>query len=127
MNLRVFGVHIDGGMSEYVSVPSYSLVRGNGLSIEALAMIEPLSIGAHAVKRAHIKPDEFVLVIGAGPIGLGTMEFARIAGGRVIALDLNESRLNFCKQKLNVEYTINGSSENVIERLKEIPAAICQL
>ena len=120
VNLRVFGVHVDGGMSEYVSVPSYSLVRSNGLSIEALALLEPLSIGAHAVTRANVKPNEFVLVIGAGPIGLGTMEFARVAGGRIIALDINESRLNFCKQKLNIEYTINGATENVLERLKEI-------
>jgi threonine dehydrogenase-like Zn-dependent dehydrogenase len=61
-----------------------------------------------------------VLVIGAGPIGLGTMELARIAGGNVIALDINESRLAFCKEKLKVQHTINGSNSNVIERLKEI-------
>lgn len=120
VNLRVFGVHIDGGMSEFVTVPTYSLVGGDGLSTESLALIEPLAIGAHAVQRAAIKPNEFVLVIGAGPIGLGTMEFARVAGGKIIALDINEARLAFCKEKLKIIHTINGLSDNIIEKLKEI-------
>lgn len=97
--LKVCGVHIDGGMLEYLSVPSYSLVHGEGLSAESLALIEPLSIGAHAIERAAVQPGEFVLVIGAGPIGLGVMEFARLAGGKVIAMDINESRLNFSRTK----------------------------
>ena len=48
-------------------------------------------------------------MIGAGPIGLGTMEFAKIAGGRVIAMDVNEKRLQFCKEKLNVDHVINAN------------------
>jgi 2-desacetyl-2-hydroxyethyl bacteriochlorophyllide A dehydrogenase len=118
--LKVFGVHIDGGMSEYVQVPSYALVHGDGLSFDALALVEMLSIGAHGVKRSGIVPGEFVLVTGAGPIGLGTMEFARIAGARVIALDVNEDRLAFCREKLGVEYTVNATGEQVRERLMEI-------
>ncbi|CAN5351654.1 zinc-binding alcohol dehydrogenase family protein [soil metagenome] len=120
VSIQVFGVHIDGGMSEYVSVPSYSLVHGNGLSPDALALIEPLAIGAHAVRRAKISPGEYVLVVGAGPIGLGTMEFARIAGGKVIALDINDSRLAFCRDKLKVEHTINGASSDVVSKLNEL-------
>src|SRR3954469_16981404 len=73
-NIRVCGVHIDGGMAEYLSVPSYALVHGQGLSMDALALVEPLAIGAHGVRRAAVEPGEFVLVIGAGPIGLGIME-----------------------------------------------------
>lgn len=119
-SIKVFGVHIDGGMAEYVSVPSYSLLHGNDLSFDELALVEPLAIGAHGIRRAGVKPGEFVLVIGAGPIGLGTMEFARIAGGKVIALDFKENRLSFCKEKLNVHYTINAASEDVLERLNEI-------
>src|SRR6476659_8156967 len=80
-DIQVCGVHIDGGMTEYLSVPSYSLVKSQGLSYDELALVEPLAIGAHGVRRAAVQPGEFVLVIGAGPIGLGTMEFARIAGG----------------------------------------------
>jgi threonine dehydrogenase-like Zn-dependent dehydrogenase len=59
-------------------------------------------------------------VIGAVPIGLGTMEFARIAGANVIALDINEQRLNFCKEKLSVAYTVNASSSDVTEQLMNI-------
>jgi 2-desacetyl-2-hydroxyethyl bacteriochlorophyllide A dehydrogenase len=119
-NINVFGVHIDGGMKEFISVPEYSLVRGGGLSFDELALIEPLAIGAHAVRRGMVKPGEFVLVVGAGPIGLGVIEFARIIGAQVIALDVNSQRLLFCKDYLRVMHTINGATENVVERLKEI-------
>jgi 2-desacetyl-2-hydroxyethyl bacteriochlorophyllide A dehydrogenase len=118
--MQVCGVHVDGGMVEYLSVPAYSLVHSEGLNIESLALIEPLAIGAHAIKRADIKPGEFVLIVGAGPIGLGTMEFARIAGGQVIAVDVSESRLKFCKEKVKIDYTIHASQDNVLGRLKEI-------
>ncbi|HET8828287.1 MAG TPA: zinc-binding alcohol dehydrogenase family protein [Pelobium sp.] len=119
-NIKVFGVHVDGGMSEYIQIPSKYLLHGEGLSYDELALVEPLAIGAHGVRQANVKKDEFVLVVGAGPIGLGTMEFARIAGAKVIALDVNDSRLQFCTEKLNVDFTINALSENVSERLLEI-------
>jgi 2-desacetyl-2-hydroxyethyl bacteriochlorophyllide A dehydrogenase len=118
--IKVCGVHIDGGMVEYLSVPSYSLIKGDGLSYDELSLIEPLAIGAHGIRRAMVQKDEFVLVIGAGPIGLGTMEFARIAGAHVVALDINDARLQFCRDKLHVLHTINGASEDVVVRLKEI-------
>jgi 2-desacetyl-2-hydroxyethyl bacteriochlorophyllide A dehydrogenase len=118
--MQVCGVHVDGGMVEYLSVPSSSLLHGEGLSYDELALVEPLAIGAHGVRRAVVEKDEFILVIGAGPIGLGTMEFARIAGARVIALDINEQRLQFCKEKLTVDYTVNAMSSDVSEQLKEI-------
>jgi 2-desacetyl-2-hydroxyethyl bacteriochlorophyllide A dehydrogenase len=120
VNIKVFGVHIDGGMQEYISVPSYSLVKSNGLGYDEQALVEPLAIGAHGIRRANIVKDEFVLVIGTGPIGLGTMQFASIAGAKVIALDINESRLKFCKEKLKVDYAINALEENVFARLREI-------
>jgi 2-desacetyl-2-hydroxyethyl bacteriochlorophyllide A dehydrogenase len=119
-SVNVCGVHVDGGMSEHLIVPSYSLVHGQGLSPDELALVEPLAIGAHGVRRANVTKGEYVLVIGAGPIGLGTMEFARIAGGKVIALDINENRLKFCKERLKVEHTINALSDNVIEQLQQI-------
>jgi 2-desacetyl-2-hydroxyethyl bacteriochlorophyllide A dehydrogenase len=120
VNIKVCGVHQHGGMVEYLSVPSYSLIHGEGLSFDALALVEPLAIGAHGVRRAGVTKDEFVLVIGAGPIGLGTMEFARIAGGKVIALDINDDRLKFCKERLKVEHTINAMSPDVTEQLMAI-------
>jgi 2-desacetyl-2-hydroxyethyl bacteriochlorophyllide A dehydrogenase len=120
VQMQVCGVHVDGGMVEYLSVPSSSLLHGDGLSFDELALVEPLSIGAHGVRRAALEPGEFVSVIGAGPIGLGTMEFARIAGAKVIALDINEQRLQFCKDKLKVTYTVNALTSDVTEQLKEI-------
>lgn len=119
-SIKVCGVHVDGGMREYLSVPSYSLVHGDGLSFDELALVEPLAIGAHGVRRAGVEQGEYVLVVGAGPIGLGNMEFARIAGGKVIAMDINDARLNFCKEKLHVTDTVNPATENALEKLQQI-------
>ncbi|MBS1660198.1 MAG: zinc-binding alcohol dehydrogenase family protein [Bacteroidetes bacterium] len=118
--IKVCGVHIDGGMVEYLSVPSSSLVHGGGLSHDQLALVEPLAIGQHAVRRAGVQPGEFVLVVGAGPIGLGTMEAARIAGGEVIAMDINPGRLKFCRERLEVLHTVNGLDADVMEQLRHI-------
>src|SRR5579863_9799777 len=120
VKLKVCGVHIDGGMVDYLCVPSAALMHNDGLNYDELALIEPLAIGAHGLRRANLTPNEFVLVIGAGPIGLGTMEFARIAGGQVIAMDNNDDRLAFCKKKLNVEHIIYASKDNVAGKLIEI-------
>ncbi|WP_114784893.1 zinc-binding alcohol dehydrogenase family protein [Botryobacter ruber] len=119
-HMKVCGVHVHGGMAEYLSVPSESLVHGEGLSFDELALVEPLAIGAHGVSRADVQPGEYVLVIGAGPIGLGIMEFARIAGAHVIAMDINESRLQFCKEKLKVEHVVNALSPDVMAQLQKI-------
>jgi 2-desacetyl-2-hydroxyethyl bacteriochlorophyllide A dehydrogenase len=121
--IKVCGVHIDGGFAEYLQVPSYALLHGQGLSFDELALVEPLAIGAHAVRRAAIKKNEFVLVVGAGPIGLGITAFASIAGAKVIVMDVNENRLDFCKEKLKVKHVINPLKEDVMQMLKEITNA----
>ena len=121
-NIKVCGVHVNGGFAEYLSVPSYSLLHGEGLSFDELSLVEPLAIGAHGVRRAGVKKNEFVLVVGAGPIGLGIAEFARIAGGKVIVMDINEQRLQFCTEKLRVHATINPASEDSFSKLKELTA-----
>lgn len=120
VNIKVFGVHIDGGMAAYVQVPSYSLVHGQGLSYDELALVEPLAIGAHAIRRAAVGPGDTVLVMGAGPIGIGIMEFARIAGGRVIALDVNDNRLDFCTSRIGVSDTINPTKTDAVETCREM-------
>ena len=108
VTLSVLGVHIDGGMVEYLSVPSALLVHGQGLSYDELAMVEPFAIGAHAIRRAAVIPGEFVLVVGAGPIGLGVMESARIAGGQVIAMDIQEERLRYCRDSMQILHTVHA-------------------
>ncbi|WP_300597896.1 zinc-binding alcohol dehydrogenase family protein [Niabella sp.] len=119
-NINVFGVHVDGGMREEIVVPASSLLHGQGLSADELALVEPLAIGAHGVRRADVQPGEYVLVIGAGPIGLGTMELARIAGAHVIALDINTDRLRFCKENLGVHAVVNGTDADAAEQVKAI-------
>ncbi|HEX5152165.1 MAG TPA: zinc-binding alcohol dehydrogenase family protein [Parafilimonas sp.] len=120
VHIKVFGVHIDGGMREFIVVPDDKLLKNGGLDLDALALIEPLSIGAHAISRARVMKGEFVLIVGAGPIGLGIMELARIDGAEVIAMDMNEDRLQFCGQQLHIAHTINPAKDEVLQRLKEI-------
>jgi 2-desacetyl-2-hydroxyethyl bacteriochlorophyllide A dehydrogenase len=118
VHMQVCGVHVDGGMTELLAVPATALVHGQGLGYDELALVEPLAIGAHGVRRAGVQPGEWVLVVGAGPIGLGVMEFARIAGGQVIALDVNEQRLAFSRAHLGVAHTIDARGANVAAELR---------
>jgi 2-desacetyl-2-hydroxyethyl bacteriochlorophyllide A dehydrogenase len=120
VRLEVYGVHIDGGMLDYLSVPVHLLVHGNDLSYDELASVEFLSIGAHGIRRAAVVQNEFALVMGAGPIGLGTMLFARNIGARVIAMDVNDLRLQRCKKMLAAEHLINPLKDDTLDRLKEI-------
>ncbi|MDQ0226166.1 zinc-binding alcohol dehydrogenase family protein [Metabacillus niabensis] len=119
IHMNVLGVHIDGGMREKISVPYSHLIKTEGLSLDQTAVIEPLSIGAHAVRRAEIQNGEFVLVVGAGPIGLGVMSLAKQVGARVIAMDINQERLEFCQKWANVDYIINAL-QSPMDALKDI-------
>jgi 2-desacetyl-2-hydroxyethyl bacteriochlorophyllide A dehydrogenase len=76
------------------------------MSMEQLALVETLGIGAHAVDRARIEPGEFALVIGTGPIGLSVIQFAQAAGARVIALDTNPHRLTFAQERMGIEHVV---------------------
>jgi 2-desacetyl-2-hydroxyethyl bacteriochlorophyllide A dehydrogenase len=105
-NLRVLGVHIDGGMAEYVSVPEANVASADGVSLEEAAMIEFLAIGAHAIRRAAPRNGDRILVVGAGPIGIGCSLFARLRGGEVTVLDRRKDRLDFCRQNLGVAQSV---------------------
>lgn len=118
--MQVIGVHADGGMREEFIVPARKLHPSASLGYEQLALVEPLSIGCHAIERASIEAGEFVLVIGAGPIGLATMQFAVEKGAEVIVLDINDHRLEFCRKQLGVAHAIHGLRENVREVLADI-------
>jgi 2-desacetyl-2-hydroxyethyl bacteriochlorophyllide A dehydrogenase len=113
--LNLFGIQRDGGMSEYLSVPLDHLIKSETLNLDQLAMAECLGIGAHAVRRAQIEKGEFALIIGAGPIGMAVMQSAREAGAKVMALDIVEERLQFCRDKLKVDYVIHGKRDPVKE------------
>ena len=126
--LRVLGVHIDGGMRELITLPAHKLHRSASLSYEQLALVETLAIGAHAVQRAALKPGEHVLVIGAGPIGLTVMQFAKLAGAQVIALDISDTRLAFCHAQGLATHTVRADSAALaqIEALTggDLPTAV---
>ncbi len=92
VNISVLGVHQDGGMAELLSVPSSNLVRADGLTVDECATVEFLAIGAHAVRRAAVTRHDSVLVVGAGPIGLGVALFARAEGAPVAVFDRDAQR-----------------------------------
>ena len=106
INLQVLGVHTDGGMREFITVPLHKLHKSEVLSYEQLALVETLGIGAHAVDRAQLKSQEWVLVIGAGPIGLSVIQFAKLITQNIIVMDVSEQRLAFCKQQFDVPHLI---------------------
>ncbi len=117
--MKVLGVHVDGGMRDLITVPLNKLHKSNTLPLEQLALVETLCIGAHAVSRAELEKDQFVLVIGLGPIGLSVAQFAHIAGAKVIGLDINQDRLNFCQEIIGNEYSVNAA-QNPLETVQAI-------
>lgn len=118
-NLQVLGVHTDGGMRPYFLVAARKLHRSSKLTLDQLALVETLAIGCHAVNRGNCKAGDDVLVIGAGPIGLSTIEFVKLSGARTIVLDLNEQRLNFCREKMGINHTILAKGDgSELEELK---------
>jgi 2-desacetyl-2-hydroxyethyl bacteriochlorophyllide A dehydrogenase len=109
--LEVLGVHRDGAMTEYVSVPAAFVVNTRGLSFDEAAMIEFLSIGAHAVRRAEVLAGEQVLVVGAGPIGLAATAFCKLRGAQLTVVDSRADRLEFARTVLSADHTIVLSEE----------------
>jgi len=91
--IKVLGVHTDGGMCERIVMPEENLYPAGDLPLRDAAMVEFLAIGAHAVRRSEARKGDRALVVGAGPIGLGTALFARLAGAEVTLMDISEDRL----------------------------------
>jgi 2-desacetyl-2-hydroxyethyl bacteriochlorophyllide A dehydrogenase len=118
--LSVLGVHTDGGMREQFSLPARKLHSSATLTFDQLALVETLGIGCHAVERAQLERDEFVLVVGAGPIGLSVMQFAAEAGAKVIVLDVNAARLEFCQRQLGIPQAINAAAADPLDALQRI-------
>ena len=118
-NINVLGVHVDGGMQEIISVRTDLLITANHLSLNEMAIIEPLAIGAHAIRRANIQKGETIVVMGCGPIGIGLMKLAQIIGAKVIALDVNDERLTYAKNEIGVVHTLNVK-DNPQEKISEI-------
>lgn len=105
-NLQVLGVHRDGGLAEYLAVPHQYVFRAEGLTLDQIAMLEFLSIGAHAVGRGAVQAHQRVLVVGAGPIGVAVMSFASMRGAQIVVLDTRQDRLDFCRSALGIQETL---------------------
>jgi 2-desacetyl-2-hydroxyethyl bacteriochlorophyllide A dehydrogenase len=115
-------------MREWLHVPARKLHASAVLDLDALALVETLSIGAHAVSRAAPAPGAAVLVVGAGPIGLSVAAFAKAAGADVAVMDVNEARLAFCRSHLGATRTLHVSggdtSANVRGEFGDLPVIV---
>jgi 2-desacetyl-2-hydroxyethyl bacteriochlorophyllide A dehydrogenase len=118
-NLKVLGVHIDGGMRSQIIVPTQKLHRSMTLTLDQLALVETLAIGCHAVGRAQLQRDEWTLVLGAGPIGLSVVPFAQAASARVMVADVALDRLEFCRTKMNVSHVLTANDE-LLQRIRDL-------
>lgn len=115
---QTLGVHCDGGLRPRFLVPARKLHLAGKLTFEQCALVETLAIGCHAVDRSALKRDESCLIIGAGPIGLATLEFAKLTGARILMLDVVDSRLDFCRKVMGVQHTLKPS-ERLEQELRE--------
>ncbi|MBD1381445.1 zinc-binding alcohol dehydrogenase family protein [Metabacillus arenae] len=116
--LQVFGVHIEGGLQEYLVVPENLLHKvDSDLAWEEAVTVEPFTIGAQANWRGNVQEGETVLIHGAGPIGLCCLKIAKLLGAKVMITDLNEERLAFA-QKWGADEIVNVSGKNIIEEVK---------
>lgn len=116
---ETFGVQRDGAMSEYISVPWQKVIVDEKISSKDFALVEPMSVGFHAVSRAETTDTDAVLVIGCGMIGLGAIIRASLRGAKVIAMDIDDKKL-LLAQRLGALHTINSKTEDVHLRLQEI-------
>ncbi len=119
--LQCLGVHTDGGMRERLVVPADRLYKSDRLTLDQLALVETLGIGAHAVQRAQLEAGEWTAIIGVGPIGVGVLQMALAQGANVIAVDLAESRLRFAV-KQGVHATIDARKYDVGAALADLTA-----
>jgi len=116
---QTFGVQRDGAMAEYIAVPWEKVIVDNGISPRNFALVEPMSVGFHAVSRAKVIDLDIVMVIGCGMIGVGAIVRASLRGARVIAVDVDDEKLELAKT-LGATNTINSRTEDVHARLQEI-------
>ena len=118
---QTLGVHCDGGLRRLLTLPASKLHPTPKLSFEQSALVETLAIGCHAVDRGVPQPQETILVVGAGPIGLSVVEFAKLSGARTIVMDLNEQRLAFVRERMGVPETLLTTGDgSEVTKLQEL-------
>ncbi|MCF0205398.1 MAG: zinc-binding alcohol dehydrogenase family protein [Muribaculaceae bacterium] len=118
-NNETFGVQRNGAMTEYIAVPWEKVIPDNAISVRDFALVEPMSVGFHAVSRAQVTDNDTVLVFGCGMIGVGAIVRAALRGARVIAVDVDNEKLALA-QRIGATYVINSATENLRERVMQI-------
>jgi threonine dehydrogenase-like Zn-dependent dehydrogenase len=113
---ETLGVQRDGALTEFISVPAEKLYPAETLSIKELCLVEPLTVGFHAVARGRVTQADTVAVFGCGGVGLGAIAASHFAGARTIAVDLDEGKLNIAR-KAGASETIHTGNESLHEKL----------
>ncbi|WP_019537824.1 zinc-binding alcohol dehydrogenase family protein [Proteiniphilum acetatigenes] len=116
---QTLGVQRNGAMAEYILVPWEKVMADPAISVRDFALVEPMSVGFHAVNRAQVTDIDTVMVIGCGMIGMGAIVRAALRGAKVIAVDVDNKKLRLAK-RLGAQYTIHSVDENLHERTQEI-------
>jgi 2-desacetyl-2-hydroxyethyl bacteriochlorophyllide A dehydrogenase len=116
---QTFGIQRDGAMSEYIAVPWQKIIPCPDIPCRHIALIEPMSVGFHAVSRASITDTDTVAVIGCGMIGVGAIVRAALRGAAVVAIDIDDKKLALAK-RLGAKYTVNSRTENAGAALREV-------
>jgi 2-desacetyl-2-hydroxyethyl bacteriochlorophyllide A dehydrogenase len=119
-NIKVLGVHVDGGMQEYISVPAYYAIPAGKLKHEDIALVECFAIGFHGVRRANPRQGDSALVVGAGPIGIGVIHGLKERGAKVIVMDINDKRLAYARDIAQADYVINSLNTDPEKALFDI-------
>jgi 2-desacetyl-2-hydroxyethyl bacteriochlorophyllide A dehydrogenase len=116
---QTLGVQRDGAMQEYLSVPWEKVIRAKGLNELELVMVEPLTVGFHAIERGQVSGKDVVLVLGCGMIGAGAIAGALQKGARVIAVDVDDYKLDLAS-KLGAHHVIQSKREPLHRALSEL-------
>ena len=116
---ETLGVQRNGAMKEYIVLPWEKVIPAGLLTPKTCALVEPMSVGFHAVSRAQVTDIDVVLVIGCGMVGMGAVVRSAMRGATVVAADLDDSKLELARE-MGAAYTINTKTEDVHQRLLDI-------
>ena len=119
---ETLGVQRNGAMREYIALPWEKVIPAGLLSPRTCALIEPMSVGFHAVNRAQVTDIDVVVVIGCGMVGMGAIVRSALRGATVVAADIDDEKLALAKE-MGASYTINTKTEDVHARLLEITSS----
>jgi threonine dehydrogenase-like Zn-dependent dehydrogenase len=115
---ETLGVQRDGALTEYIVMPAEKLYPAD-LTMQELCLVEPLTVGFHAVSRGRVTPQDTVAVFGCGGVGLGAIAASGFAGARTIGIDIDDGKLATAK-KAGASFTINTTNESLHDRLREL-------